>query len=97
MYSRDLISSNFVAGRRVPTTEAYVLTQAVDCIVMIVNYPFAHNSRYLILLLQSLKTAVALPGGKISISSPLQGKGGALSMELYVMERHSSFRTSFIS
>jgi len=46
--SNDLITSNCVAARRLLTNQTYILTQAVDCIVMIVNYPFAHNSRYLI-------------------------------------------------
>ena len=47
--SGDLITSNCVAAaRRLLTNQTYILRQAVDCIVMIVNYPFAHNSRYLI-------------------------------------------------
>ena len=40
--SSDLITSNCVAARRLLTNQTYILTQAVDCIVMIVNYPPLH-------------------------------------------------------
>jgi hypothetical protein len=40
--SCDLINSNCVAVRRLLTNQTYILTQAVDCIVMIVNYPLLH-------------------------------------------------------